>query len=330
MIEQITQNERLMAENIWLSIVVPLYNESKSVDELYARLKKELEAIGKSYEIIFIDDGSKDDTVKLASAIAAKDKTVTLIQLARNYGQSSALLAGFDQASGDVIISMDGDLQHDPAELPLFIEKINEGYDIVSGWRKQRVDNLLIRRIPSRMANLMLQKVSGVEINDFGTTYKAYRREFINNIDLFGDFHRYIPALANDLGASIIEIPIKNINRPQGRSNYGIKRFWPVMLDIIMLKFVVSYMAKPLRMFGSIGLSLFLSGFAISAWMMLLWCVRIINTIRDHSAMLLFSIFLMLVGIQFIVFGILAEINSKIYFKVNNRRVYRIKRIVKK
>ena len=319
-----------MAENPYVSIVVPLYNEETNVLELYTRLKAELQALGKSYEMIFVDDNSKDSTVKIVTDIIRKDPAVTLIQLARNYGQSAALSAGFDAAKGDIIISMDGDLQHDPADLPHFMEKIEEGYDIVSGWRKVRVDNILIRRLPSRIANIMLQKVSGVDIHDFGTTYKAYRRDFIKNIELFGDYHRYIPALANDMGASIIEIPIKNINRQTGKSNYGIKRFWPVLLDIIMLKFVISYMAKPLRMFGSVGLGIFLTGFLISAWMLLLWCVRIIGTIRDHSAMLLFSVFLMLVGLQFLVFGILAEVNSKIYFKVNDRRVYRVKRILKK
>jgi len=319
-----------MAENPYISIVVPLYNEETNVLELYTRLKAELQALGKSYEMIFVDDCSKDSTVKIVTDIIRKDPAVTLIQLARNYGQSAALSAGFDSAKGDIIISMDGDLQHDPADLPHFMEKIEEGYDIVSGWRKVRVDNLLIRRLPSRIANIMLQKVSGVDIHDFGTTYKAYRRDFIKNIELFGDYHRYIPALANDMGASIIEIPIKNINRQTGKSNYGIKRFWPVLLDIIMLKFVISYMAKPLRMFGSVGLGIFLTGFLISAWMFLLWCVRIIGTLRDHSAMLLFSVFLMLVGLQFLVFGILAEVNSKIYFKVNDRRVYRVKRILKK
>ena len=319
-----------MAENPYISVVVPLYNEEASSLELYTRVKAQLRALNKPYEMIFIDDGSKDKTAMIMADIARKDALVTLIQLARNYGQSAALSAGFDAAKGDVIISMDGDLQHDPADLPLFMEKIDEGYDIVSGWRKVRVDNFLIRRLPSRIANRILQKVSGVDIHDFGTTYKAYRKEFIKNVELFGDYHRYIPALANDMGASIVEIPIKNINREKGKSHYGIKRFWPVMLDIIMLKFVISYMAKPLRMFGSMGLALFLSGFSISLSMMILWCFRIINTLRDHSAMLLFSVFLMLVGLQFIVVGITAEVNSKIYYRISNRTIYRVKRIVRK
>jgi glycosyltransferase involved in cell wall biosynthesis len=317
-----------MNTNPYLSIVVPLYNEESCVIELHRRLSEELKKIGKTYEIIFIDDGSKDKTAVLAADVAQGDELVTLIKLARNYGQSSALLAGFDAANGEIVISMDGDLQHDPAELPLFLAKIDEGYDVVSGWRKVRVDNFLIRRFPSRIANLLLKKVSGVDIHDFGTTYKAYRREFIKNLDLFGDYHRYIPALVNDMGASIIEIPIRNINRQTGKSNYGIKRFWPVILDIIMLKFVVSYIAKPLRVFGSFGLMLFLGGFFISAFMMFLWAIGVLHALIDHGALLIFSVFLMLAGLQFIVFGILAEVNSKTYFKVNGRRIYRIKKII--
>jgi glycosyltransferase involved in cell wall biosynthesis len=317
-----------MNNSPYLSVVIPLFNEEESVGELYRRLTEELAKIGKSYEIILVDDGSRDKTASLVAEIIKTDSRIRLIKLSRNYGQSAALGAGFDLASGEIILSMDGDLQHDPAEIPTFLEKIDEGYDIVNGWRKVRIDSFLIRRLPSKMANYLLRKVSGVEINDFGGTYKAYRREFIKNIDLFGDYHRYIPALAKDMGASIIEIPIKNINRVHGKSNYGIKRFWPVMLDIIMLKFVVSYMAKPLRIFGSLGLMMFFGGFFISAIMMVLWFFGIIYAVMDHSALLLFSVFMMLVGLQFIVFGILAEINIKTYFKVNDRKSYRIKEVL--
>ena len=214
--------------------------------------------------------------------------------------------------------------------IPLFLEKINEGYDIVSGWRKKRVDNFLIRRLPSLLANKLLMAVSGVKIHDFGTTYKAYRREAIQSMELFGEYHRYIPALAKQIGATVVEIPIQNIVRPKGKSNYGIRRFWPVLLDIIMLKFVVSYLARPLRMFGSLGLAMFLGGFSISLTLMILWIMRVIPTLRDRGAMLLFSVFLMLVGLQFISLGITAEVNSKIYYKVNNKPIYRIKRVVRR
>jgi hypothetical protein len=221
---------------------------------------------------------------------------------------------------------MDGDLQHDPAEIPRFLAALEEGFDLVSGWRKRRVDGPL-RKIPSRIANWLIGWISGVKIHDFGTTYKAYRREFIKNVELFGDYHRYIPALAPDMGASIVEIPIKNIVRAKGRSNYGIRRFWPVLLDIIMLKFVISYMARPLRMFGSMGLASFLAGFAISFSLVVLFVLKVIGPLREHSAMLLLSVFLMLVGLQCIFMGIAAEVNAKVYYKVSDRHIYRIKRI---
>ncbi|MBN1526884.1 MAG: glycosyltransferase family 2 protein [Candidatus Omnitrophica bacterium] len=312
----------------YLSIVVPFYNEETNAPEMYKRLKGVLADLGKTYELVFVDDGSRDNTYHILRDLALKDPLVSVVQLARNYGQSAALSAGFDNAHGAVIVSMDGDLQHDPADLPLFIEKINEGYDIVSGWRKKRVDNPIMRRLPSFLANKLLAWVSGVDIHDFGTTYKAYRREFIKNVELFGDYHRYIPALAGDMGASIAEIPIKNVVRAKGKSKYGIRRFWPVLLDLIMLKFIVSYFAKPLRFFGSIGLASLLAGFGISLSMVFLFLIGLIGPLRGHSAMLLFSVFLMLMGIQFIVLGITAEINAKVYYKVSNRPVYRIKRVV--
>jgi len=314
----------------YLSVVIPLFNEEKSLGELHSRLVGVLKSLDRTYEIIFIDDGSRDSTYKMICDMAKDDPHVVAIQLAKNYGQTAALSAGFDNASGDVIISMDGDLQHDPADLPLFLEKIDEGFDIVSGWRKHRVDNLFMRRLPSFLANRLLALVSGIRIHDFGTTYKAYRREVIKNIELFGEYHRYIPALANQIGASVVEIPIKNINRPKGRSNYNIGRFWPVLLDIIMLKFVVSYLARPLRLFGSMGLLAFLSGFSISFTLSVLSFAKVIGPLRERGALLLFSVFLMLVGLQFIVLGISAEMNSKIYYKVSNKYIYRIKRIEKR
>lgn len=311
-----------------LSVVIPLYNEQENVLELYTRLDAVTRKSAKTYEIIFVDDGSTDRTFDIVSRIAKDDPHVLVVQLARNFGQSAALSAGFDTAKGNIIISMDGDLQHDPSDLPLFLDKIKEGYDIVSGWRKKRADNILLRQMPSFIANRLLMLVSGVKIHDFGTTYKAYRRDIIKGIELFGEYHRYIPALAKETGASIAEVPIKNINRRKGKSKYGLKRTWAVFLDIIMLKFVISYLTRPLRFFGSIGLMIFLGGVFISGTMLILWMLKYMRALIEHGAMLLFSVFLMLVGVQFIVLGILAEINSKIYYKVNNRPIYRIRRII--
>src|SRR6202166_3586331 len=206
------------------SIVVPLHNEQENVTDLYDRLKVVMEANGESFELVLVDDGSSDRTFHLLREIAAIDSRVTVVKLRRNFGQTSALAAGFDHSRGEYIIAMDGDLQHDPADIPLFLEKIAEGYDIVSGWRKRRIDNLWLRRIPSRCANWLMAKLSGVSIHDFGTTFKAYRREVLEQVPLYGELHRFIPALASWYGASICEVPIRNVNRERGTSHYGITR----------------------------------------------------------------------------------------------------------
>jgi glycosyltransferase involved in cell wall biosynthesis len=214
------------------SIVVPLHNEQENVTDLYARLKSVMEANGETFEMILVDDGSIDGTFNLLREIAAVDSRVTVVKLRRNFGQTAGLAAGFDHAHGEYIIAMDGDLQHDPADIPLFLEKIAEGYDIVSGWRKNRVDNFWLRRFPSRCANWLMAKLSGVDIHDFGTTFKAYRRDILTQVPLYGEMHRFIPALASWHGASIIEVPIKNVNRERGVSHYGISRTFRVFFEI--------------------------------------------------------------------------------------------------
>src|SRR5437588_12108344 len=210
------------------SIVVPFHNEQESVTALYDRLKAVMEATGESFELVFVDDGSLDRTYKLLREIVTIDSRVVVVKLRRNFGQTSALAAGFANASGQYIIAMDGDLQHDPDDIPKFLEKLEEGYDIVSGWRKERVDNFVMRRIPSRIANWTMAKLSGVDIHDFGTTFKAYRRELLQEVPLYGEMHRFIPALASWYGASICEIPIENIVSAR-KSHYGISRTFRVL-----------------------------------------------------------------------------------------------------
>ena len=214
------------------SIVIPLHNEQENVTDLYDRLKAVMEANGESFEMVLVDDGSSDETFNLLRQIAGVDSRVTVVRLRRNFGQTSALAAGFDHARGEYIIAMDGDLQHDPGDIPLFIEKISEGYDIVSGWRKVRIDNFWLRRFPSRCANWLMAKLSGVDIHDFGTTFKAYRREILEQVPLYGELHRFIPALASWHGASICEVPIRNVNRERGVSHYGISRTFRVFFDL--------------------------------------------------------------------------------------------------
>ena len=235
------------------SVVVPFHNEEESVTALYDTLKAVMEQVGDTFELIFVDDGSTDRTYRLLEEITAVDSRVMVVKLRRNFGQTCALAAGFDHAQGDFILAMDGDLQHDPAEVPNFLAKLEEGYDVVSGWRKERIDNFIMRRIPSRCANWLMAKLSGVDIHDFGTTYKAYRREVIQNIPLYGEMHRFIPALASWYGASICEIPIKNINREQGKSHYGISRTFRVFFDLMTIRFLLKYMSRPMHFFGSLG-----------------------------------------------------------------------------
>ncbi|MGE5724421.1 MAG: glycosyltransferase family 2 protein, partial [Acidobacteriota bacterium] len=218
------------------SIVVPLHDEEENVTELYDRLKAVMETTGDTFELVLVDDGSRDHTFPLLREIAAVDSRVAVVKLRRNFGQTSALAAGFDHARGRYIIAMDGDLQHDPADIPMFLERLAEGYDIVSGWRKRRIDNLWLRRIPSRCANWLMAKLSGVNIHDFGTTFKAYRREVLEGVRLYGDMHRFVPAVCARLGAKIAEVPIKNVRRKAGKSNYGISRTFRVAMDILVLR----------------------------------------------------------------------------------------------
>src|SRR5436305_14353115 len=244
------------------SIVVPFHNEEENVNTLYDRLSAVMEATGESFEMVFVDDGSDDSTFRLLREILAVDSRVAVVKLRRNFGQTSALAAGFDHATGEYVIAMDGDLQHDPNDIPGFIEKIGEGYDIVSGWRKERIDNFVLRRVPSRCANWLMAKLSGVDIHDFGTTFKAYRREIINQVPLYGELHRFIPALASWYGASICEIPIRNVNRERGASHYGISRTFLVFFDLITIRLLLRYLARPLHFFGTFGAAGILSGLA--------------------------------------------------------------------
>src|SRR5207253_7512643 len=238
-----------------LSIVVPLFNEAPTLEELHRRVTAVTMMLGLDTEIIYVDDGSTDGSGEMAAAIAKRDPRVHLVRLARNYGQTAALAAGFDAAAGDVIVAMDGDLQHAPEEIPRFLAKLDDGYDIVSGWREQRVDNLWTRRLPSRNANWLMAKLSGVSLHDFGTTFKAYRAPVIKHIRLYGDLHRFIPALASWAGARIAEVPIANIPRPQTQSHYGLSRTWRVAADLTTVRFRSRSCTRPLHFFGPLGFS---------------------------------------------------------------------------
>jgi glycosyltransferase involved in cell wall biosynthesis len=307
-----------------LSIVVPLYNEAGTTSELHRRLDHVVRLIGLETEIIYVDDGSSDTTDAAIEAIAAKDRRVHVITLARNYGQTAALAAGFDAARGKVIVAMDGDLQHEPEEIPKLLAKLDEGYDIVSGWRERRVDGYLTRRLPSRIANWLMAKLSGVSVHDFGTTFKAYRASAIKQIRLYGDMHRFIPALASWNGARIAEVPIKNIPRPQNTSHYGLSRTWRVMADLITVRFLLKYVTRPLHLFGPIGFVSIGAGAGAAAWVLLTKLVTGAPMFIAHGPLLLLSAVLVQAGIVLLGLGLLAEILTRIYMDGHHRRIYTV------
>jgi len=311
------------------SIVVPFHNEEENVTRLYDRLTSVMEATGESFEMVFVDDGSSDGTFRLLREILAVDSRVAVVKLRRNFGQTSALAAGFDHATGEFLIAMDGDLQHDPEDIPLFVEKIHEGYDVVSGWRKQRIDNFVMRRIPSRIANWLMAKLSGVDIHDFGTTYKAYRADIIKQIPLYGELHRFIPALASWLGASIIEIPIKNINRERGVSHYGISRTFRVFFDLITIRFLLRYLSRPLHFFGTVGVMSMGAGSIIAAAlvaMKVLWSTHVMD---EHGPLLVSAAVLIVAGVQLLALGLLGEMQVRHYHEPGRRTPYAIDRVLR-
>jgi glycosyltransferase involved in cell wall biosynthesis len=311
------------------SIVVPFHNEEENVPRLYDRLTSVMEAVGDSFELVFVDDGSSDGTFRILQDILAVDSRVTIVKLRRNFGQTSALAAGFDNAQGEYIIAMDGDLQHDPDDIPLFIEKIDEGYDVVSGWRKQRIDNFVMRRIPSRIANWLMARLSGVDIHDFGTTFKAYRADIIKQIPLYGELHRFIPALASWLGASIVEIPIKNINRERGVSHYGISRTFRVFFDLITIRFLLRYLSRPLHFFGTVGVMGMGAGSIIAMALMVMKILWGTHVMDEHGPLLVSAAVLIVAGVQLLALGLLGEMQVRHYHEPGRRAPYAIDRVLR-
>jgi glycosyltransferase involved in cell wall biosynthesis len=310
-----------------ISIVVPLYNEEENVRPLYARLSQVLDRCGEPYELIFVSDGSHDQTDRILDEIFENDERVCIVHLRKNFGQAAALQAGFDYAQGDIIISMDGDLQHDPEEIPQFLAKIAEGYDIVSGWRVERKDAWLTRRLPSRIANWLMGKLSGVKVHDFGTTFKAYRREVIRNIQLYGELHRFIPALASWSGATIAEIPIKNMRREKGKSHYSLSRTFRVLLDLISVKFLLDYSTKPLHFFGL--LSLLTTGAGTAIGLFLLYAKLFLHEalMLEHGPLLFVALLLLLTGIQFLSVGLIGEMLARTYYESQKKPIYTLREI---
>lgn len=313
--------------SLQLSIVVPLFNEEGTVNELYTRLTRVLSTLGLSYEIVFVDDGSSDSTYFVLSGIARADPHARVVKLACNYGQTAALAAGFDEVLGEIIVTMDGDLQHAPEDLPILIAKLREGYDVVSGWRQHRVDNYWTRRVPSRIANWLIARLSGVDLRDFGTTFKAYRASVIKNIPLHGDLHRFIPALASARGARIAEVPITNIRRPKNGSHYGLSRTWRVIADLISVRFLLRYSTRPQHVFAPVGVLSLAAGVAGALFVLTKKIVTGDPVFIAHGPLLLLSALLFQSGLLLLGLGIIAEFLTRIYFDGRERRIYTVDRV---
>ncbi len=310
----------------YFSMVVPMYNEQESVAPLHAGLTRNLARLGRGYEIIYVDDGSQDETYARLSALAAEDPHVLLIQLRRNFGQTPALAAGFDHARGEIILAMDGDLQHDPDEIGKFIAKIDEGFDVVSGWRQRRADGFFLRRIPSAVANRLIRRISGVDIHDFGTTFKAYRRDVIEHLNLYGDAHRFIPALAAMAGASITEVPIRNINAPYRPSHYGFSRTYRVLLDLLTIEFLNRYLTRPLHWFGKVALASLAAAGGIGVFL-LVKKIQGVSLLVAHGPLLILGLLFFMMALVFFSTGLLAELIIRVYFETQRKAVYTVREI---
>lgn len=329
--DRLNRSSGLKTENnIDCSIVIPIYNELPVVDELHSRLTKTLNETGLSYELIFVDDGSSDGTLESLKNIADRDGKLVLVELRRNFGKAAALAAGFDIAKGRIIVSMDGDLQHAPEDIPSFIEKIEAGYDVVNSWRKRRVDNVVTRKIPSRIANWLASKASGVDIRDFGGGFKAFRREVIQGLNLYGEMHRFIPALVAQRGAKMIEVPIPNIPRPFGKSKYGLSRIFRVAFDLITLRFLLGYITRPLHFFGKAAFYCILASCLIFAYVFFDKFYYRVPISVAHGPLAAGGIVFLLIGMIFISTGLIAEMISRLYFETTGRKSYAIRNIYAK
>lgn len=310
-------------ENPYLSIFLPVFNEEENLLPLYQKLRAVLETLALSFEIIFVDDGSTDGSFEIMRQIAEQDQRVKVLRLSRNYGQTAAMSAGIDAASGEVLISLDGDLQNDPADIPRLIEKLEEGYDVVSGWRKERKDNWLTRRLPSAIANKLISLISGVKLHDYGCTLKAYRRDVLKTVRLYGEMHRFIPIYASWMGGSVVEVPVRHHPRRAGESKYGLWRTIKVIYDLITIKFMMSYMTKPLYIFGTAGMLAF--GAAFLASLGALYQKLALGTSFIRTPLTMLAMIMFMLGIQLILLGLIAEILVRTYHESQNKPIYIVK-----
>lgn len=308
-----------------LSVVIPLYNEVENIPELYRQLTEALEGMGRPYEIIIVDDGSQDGSFQALAELHARDPRLKVVRFRRNYGQTAGFAAGFERARGKWIITMDADLQNDPADIPRLIAKAEEGYDVVSGWRVQRQDDWLTRKIPSRVANWLIARVTGVYLHDYGCSLKVYHRDVVKHIRLYGEMHRFVPAVASSVGITMAEVPVNHRARTRGQSKYGglrktFARTTKVFLDMLTVRFLLSYSTRPIHVFG--GLGLVLSGLGVLLGLYLTFEKLVMGHNIGSRPLLLLAVLLVILGVQMISMGLLSEVIMRTYFEAQNKPIY--------
>ncbi len=310
-----------------ISIVIPVYNEAESLPALHAELDAALQALGKSYEIIAVDDGSCDNSLPVLKRLVKVDPHLVVVSLRRNFGQTAAFAAGFDLARGEVVFTIDADGQNDPADIPLLLDKMSEGYDIVSGWRQNRKEPLLTRKIPSRVANAIITSNTGISLHDSGCSLKAYHYEVIKNVNLYGDMHRFIPAFSSWMGVRVAEVPVKDRARQFGKSKYGFSRTFRVFLDLFTLTFLLSFQGKPMRLFGGMGVATGGIGVLILAYLAYIKVFE--GALLSNRPILWLGVMLVILGVQFLFFGLLAEMQMRTYYESQGKSIYVTREVIR-
>ncbi|MEQ1643021.1 MAG: glycosyltransferase family 2 protein [Pyrinomonadaceae bacterium] len=316
---ELTDNNQKLPE---LSLFLPVLDEEENLRPMHAKIAAALDALGKTAEVIFVDDGSTDKSLEILKEIAAGDDRVRVISLRRNYGQTAAMSAGIDAAKGDILIPMDADLQNDPADIKRLLDKLDEGYDVVSGWRKNRQDKLISRKIPSQIANRIISWIGGVPLHDYGCSLKAYRRDVIQDVKLYGEMHRFIPIYASWAGARVAEIPVDHHARTMGKSKYGISRTIKVVFDLMTIKFMASYGTKPIYVFGTFGMLAFFLSVVAGIWAIVL---KLYGTSFILTPLPVITVVMLAISMQFFLMGLLAELLVRTYHESQNKAIYAVR-----
>jgi glycosyltransferase involved in cell wall biosynthesis len=308
-----------------VSVVIPVYNEAESVAQGFREVSEVLSSLGMPYEVIYVDDGSRDATVATLLEVAGNDPHLRLVQLRRNFGQTAAMSAGFDHSQYDIVVPLDGDLQNDPREIPKMIAKLEEGYDLVCGWRKDRQDKFVSRRLPSMIANRLISLCTDVRLHDYGCTLKVMTGEVARGLRLYGEMHRFIPALANEMGARIVEVPVNHRARQFGKTKYGISRTIRVVLDLVTVKFLLGYSKRPIHLFGLLGAFSSLLGLGVLSVMTY---QRLVHHVpMGNRPLLSLGVMMVIIGLQFLVFGLLAEVLARTYYESQSKKTYVVRRV---